>query len=668
MTDPLKLKISLDALRHLGMNLYDSLPPVLSELVANAYDARARKVSITLSESGDSVSIEDDGIGMTRVEVQQKYLLVGRDRRADPGPSPNADRLEDWPERPKPMGRKGIGKLAMFSIASDVEIHTAQFGEKTAFRMERTRVADSARSQREYQPEPIPCSLGVTNGTRVVLRGLDRKRAISDSRVRAAIARRFSIIDVEGEPPESSFRVEVNGTPIGPSDWDVFGKLQYMWAFGGKDAKHYEQRCGSGCKVFSRSDAVILPDSSVVPLRGWVGTVSRPKQLKSPAGGVAINDNRIVIDCRGKVAIANFLHQFGESGVYASYLAGYLCADFLDEGEDIATSDRERMRDDDPRVEALKTTVRTVLKAIETQWAGLRRKDEGEKIEQHPAIAKWMKSLREDERDDARQLLGRIGAARHFDASDKAQVLKYAVLAFERLRVRHKLDLIRKATDDQLEVVATMFALESDLENALYAEIANQRLEVIRELEKIVDANEKEKVVQQHIYENLWLLEPGWTKSGQLEARLEQRVTTEFNAVKLPQEEQNGRLDIRYRKSGGIHIIVELKRPGVSTSVYSLLEQIEKYRSALKRCLREVDKEEHPRIECVCLVGKLPTISPEQEGALKAGNTRIMTYDHVINDSQERFSDFISAQGRMGKIQDVMKELDAVLPSNEDLT
>lgn len=665
MTNPLRLKISLDALRHLGMNLYDSLPPVLSELVANAYDARARNVSITLS--ADEVSIVDNGVGMTRAEVQDKYLLVGRDRRTDSTVSPNERKLTSWPNRPKPMGRKGIGKLAMFSIASEVEIHTVQLGEKTALRMHRDQIADCARTQREYEPPSIPCTAGVENGTRVVLKGLHRKRAISDSRVRAAIARRFSIIDVDGEPSESSFTVEVDGTRIGPQDWDVFGKLQYIWTLGGKASKKYADRCRPECKRFPRTDKVTLSDGKKAPLAGWIGTVERPKQLKSSAGGASINDNRIVIDCRGKVAIANFLHQFGESGVYASYLAGYLRADFLDDGEDIATSDRERMREDDPRVEALKGVVRKILKDIETEWGALRRKDEGKKVEQHPAVAKWIRNLREDERADAVEMLGRIGAARHFDAADKAQVLKYAILAFERLRVRHKLNLIRTATDDQLEIVATMFALESDLENALYAEIAGQRLAVIRELENIVDANEREKVVQLHIYDNLWLLEPSWTKADQLNKRLEQRVSKEFDSVKLTPAEKKGRLDIRYRKSGGIHIIVELKRPGMQAGVYPLLEQTAKYRAALKKCLKAVAGEENPRIECVCLVGKPLKMDRPEEGALLAAQTRVMTYDQVIRDSQERFSDFMEAQDRLTKVQEVMKELDAVQPSSEEL-
>jgi hypothetical protein len=659
MTDALRLKISLDALRHLGMNLYDSLPPVLSELVANAYDARARKVSIDLSD--DQVVITDDGVGMTRDEVQDQYLLVGRDRRADTRASPNVERLCDWPERPKPMGRKGIGKLAMFSIASEVEIHTVQLGEKTAFRMHRDRIAECARSHRDYSPEAIDCVAGLDNGTRVVLKGLERKRAISPSRVRAAIARRFSVIDVDTETAEYQFVVEVDGTVIGPNDWDIFGRLQYIWVFGGEVSEKYRKRCGGNCKSLDRADVVRLPDGAEKPLVGWIGTVHRPRQLRSTTDGVTFNDNRIVVDCRGKVAVANFLHQFGEAGVYASYLAGYLRADFLDEGEDIATSDRERVREDDPRVQSLAVTVKEVIKAIEAQWSELRRLDEGGKLEQHPAVSKWIASLNADERDDARHLLGRIGASRFASEADRVQVLKFGILAFERLRVRHRLSLIRATSIGQLELVATMFSLESDLENALYAEIASQRLEVIRELEKIVDANEKEKIVQKHIYDNLWLLEPSWTKADQVNRRLEQSVAKEFREVQLTEEERSARLDIRYRKSGGVHIIVELKRPGVRTPVYRLLEQVHKYKAALRKSLEQVEGERQPRIQCVCLVGAMPELDGEQEGALLSANTKVLTYDQVIRDSQERFADFLSAEGRLNTVQSVLRELDAAV-------
>ena len=53
------MSISLNALEHLGINLYSNVPAVLSEIVANAWDADAKKVSIVLDKKLNSITIED---------------------------------------------------------------------------------------------------------------------------------------------------------------------------------------------------------------------------------------------------------------------------------------------------------------------------------------------------------------------------------------------------------------------------------------------------------------------------------------------------------------------------------------------------------------------------------------------------------------------------------
>ena len=43
-----EMTIDLNVLNHLGINLYSSTPPVLSEVVANSYDADATRVDIKI--------------------------------------------------------------------------------------------------------------------------------------------------------------------------------------------------------------------------------------------------------------------------------------------------------------------------------------------------------------------------------------------------------------------------------------------------------------------------------------------------------------------------------------------------------------------------------------------------------------------------------------------
>jgi HSP90 family molecular chaperone len=66
------LTISLNVLEHLGINLYSNVPSVLSEIVANAWDADADTVTVDWDRSNDKIVISDDGTGMTPDEVNQR--------------------------------------------------------------------------------------------------------------------------------------------------------------------------------------------------------------------------------------------------------------------------------------------------------------------------------------------------------------------------------------------------------------------------------------------------------------------------------------------------------------------------------------------------------------------------------------------------------------------
>ena len=131
MSQPRELVMSIDlnALEHLGINLYSNIPAVLSEIVANAWDADAQNVTVTVDKAKETITIEDGGTGMDRNGVIDRFLRVGFKRREVLG--------EDTPGGRKPMGRKGIGKLSIFSIAQIAEVYTIQGRERTAFKMDR---------------------------------------------------------------------------------------------------------------------------------------------------------------------------------------------------------------------------------------------------------------------------------------------------------------------------------------------------------------------------------------------------------------------------------------------------------------------------------------------------------------------------------------------------
>ncbi|MBP5638390.1 MAG: ATP-binding protein, partial [Victivallales bacterium] len=64
-------------LRRTHKNLTSNPIVALTELVANAWDAGALNVRITIpSACGEEIKVEDDGTGMTEEEFQSRWLTL----------------------------------------------------------------------------------------------------------------------------------------------------------------------------------------------------------------------------------------------------------------------------------------------------------------------------------------------------------------------------------------------------------------------------------------------------------------------------------------------------------------------------------------------------------------------------------------------------------------
>ncbi len=136
-----RMEISLDVLEHLGINLYSNVPSVLSEVVANSWDADARKVVVRFQQEENKIIIQDDGVGTTQDQINERFLLVGYRRRVEqPGKTTKGR---------DPMGRKGIGKLSIFSIANEITVETVCDQERSALCMKRADIREAIRQNND---------------------------------------------------------------------------------------------------------------------------------------------------------------------------------------------------------------------------------------------------------------------------------------------------------------------------------------------------------------------------------------------------------------------------------------------------------------------------------------------------------------------------------------
>lgn len=100
----------------------------LTELVANAWDAGARNVDITIPlEEHELISIEDDGIGMTDEEFHERWMTLNYNRQKRQGASVL---FPDEGENSKRIayGRNGVGRHGMFCFANSYKIETWKDG------------------------------------------------------------------------------------------------------------------------------------------------------------------------------------------------------------------------------------------------------------------------------------------------------------------------------------------------------------------------------------------------------------------------------------------------------------------------------------------------------------------------------------------------------------
>ncbi|SDD36527.1 ATP-binding protein [Kordiimonas lacus] len=112
-----KIGVRARAVDLLGRQQIAGIPTAIHELFKNAHDAYAERVEVDFFRKQKLLVLRDDGYGMTRQDVEKRWLTLGTESRV------GANKDEDVWTGPKDlprraiMGEKGIGRLAIAVIA-----------------------------------------------------------------------------------------------------------------------------------------------------------------------------------------------------------------------------------------------------------------------------------------------------------------------------------------------------------------------------------------------------------------------------------------------------------------------------------------------------------------------------------------------------------------------
>lgn len=351
--------ISFTVFDHLGRNLYRSFTTILGEAISNSWDAEGTEVRINYDAENGSMRISDNGTGMTRGDIQGKFLKIGYTKRDEFG--------HKSPKRKRPyIGRKGIGKLALLSCADEVVVFSRKTKEDewVGVVINNDSIDEAIKKDKTTDEhnldETTPSSeqlkfFNFEKGTVIFFKNLKEERKHTEVFLKKIIALyfKFTLIDPE-------FRIYFNDAEVTVDELrGLADDTQFIWTINGFNEDPY---------ISLITPALGLEDiSSKKPeIRGFIASVKHPR-FKT----ILDAKERIGIDLivNGRVREVDIFKHFPTARFPEQYLYGQIHIDALDGGEDDNfTTSREGVQVETDVYQEYLNEINEIIKTIMDKW------------------------------------------------------------------------------------------------------------------------------------------------------------------------------------------------------------------------------------------------------------------------------------------------------------
>lgn len=506
-----ELKISRLTIDKLGVKLYDRVSAVVAELVANSYDADATAVTVNLPlatllsvqdpNSPDwTVTVSDDGHGLTPAEARAHYLRVGADRRKT-----GAGAVSRNFKRPV-MGRKGIGKLAPFGICKKIEVISSGGDETDRGFLTSHFEMDFDKIVGEDTDTPVPLDKGrldgtyqPSSGTKVILSEFLPKRVPDGEVFMRQLERRFALATPD-------FKVTVRNTR--------------ETAEPPLPMQHFQIEVVPETRINLGTRPVRIDETTLLPVSGWVAMAKESYRNEEMAG--------VRIYARGKIVATtrDFEQRAGFTGEFAtrSYMVGEVHADWLDDDndEDLVRTDRQSILWESGKGAALREWGAQIVREIGKLGRQPRREKVRRRFREAADLERRARERFSDESVvqvalDIGDSIGGFAAEDELSDDEYVEGLAQVILSVapHRALVTAFQDFERTRTGGEeptLEELVDLFGKTRVAESASYAQIASERVRVLDQLDSIIfDTARDEAALQRIITEAPWLIQPDWT-------------------------------------------------------------------------------------------------------------------------------------------------------------
>lgn len=540
------LKIQPRVIGHLGIKMYQKPVDVISEFIANAWDADAEKVDVVIGN--DWVSVTDNGHGMTFDECQNCYLTVGRDRRKETN-----QEVSESKQRPV-LGRKGIGKFAGFGVAKclDIETTSMKTGERTSFVMEIDAILDSDNNGETSKKINVTAyeaaneSRKESCGTKVTLRNLNVRLPNPDE-LRKELSRRFLLSQTQED-----FAIRVNEQDIP----DGF-KEELEFVFPRDLTDDEKSKCFSGLAIDESGWANETLEQYTIKWR--IGFFEEPINVEELRG--------VSIFARGKMAQKPFFFDLAGSISAQNaleYMTGQVQMDFIDEaGNDLIATERQRINLQTELGLKIKDWGIAKVKLLASIWKSRRSEKRMQELNDRVSgFRERLNNLPPYERKTVESVLKKIASFEHLGKTRFTEWCDSILTSWENGRLKELIAKIDEENDLDEAHLLEILSEAQVITSLNIAEAIRTKIAAIGELKRLVVAKELETKVRDYIYANPWIVNPMWESYTKEE--------TVKNLIKRLADEHlknddvfNGRVDLAL-SSGSDLLIIEFMRPGLT--------------------------------------------------------------------------------------------------------
>ena len=495
---------------------YRSTEHALKELIDNAWDADATKLTVVLPDAMTDapIVVSDNGSGMTEQELLNEYLVVANDRRSRKG-----DQTASLRRRVK--GRKGIGKFAGLMVAGVMEIETTARGRTTRVVVSKENLMNAARDLERFDlPITVRDAAKDAHGTIVTLRELNRRFTFP-------LPEKLKGLLVVEYGREADFDVKVNGVGLGLDD------LQ------GSSYSHSQSVADAGAIRLSYK-------------------VADSNQTIKQAG--------IAIRVGGKiVGRPSFFGLEDDPEVPAKLLRklyGEVEADSLLDG---VTADWGDIVENDKAYQAIKPVIqahiKTALGEVFTKEMNLQRA----RLQQQ--LNARLSKLPEYRQRYARLALEKVMKRFYGESEERIETVASVVLdALEKDEYWSILQHIDESPSGDIEALAGALAEFGLVDMAQMANQTRSRLHLLDHLESLIrNSSTLEKSIHQTIEKNLWILGAEYTLIASNKTTA--RTIQEYTDGKFVGERASRRPDLFLgQRLNGEYLLIEFKRPSKEIS------------------------------------------------------------------------------------------------------